>query len=226
MPTRRRPVLAAAGLALALLSGCTTDDAANRRPGDPVTREEAGALAELLHRNRERGGADFAVTAPYGDDVVRTLTFTSEEMWFDVPGLAEALARAGEPTAVYLRRPTTAGTDDRVPLLVDVLVEIVLDLSSPTADDPRAFLTDGYTWEGQRSIDSRLTSLFGLHDGRTVAVAASGDLLAQFVTPLAGEDLDVTVTLSGHGPRTLTVPGEEETADAAEHPDIAASLGI
>jgi len=256
MPTRRRPVLAAAGLALALLSGCTTDDAANRRPGDPVTREEAGALAELLHRNRERGGADFVVTAPYGDDVVLTLTgevdfqeslgraqavttfgdgrpddvrtlyFTSEEMWFDVPGLAEALARAGEPTAVYLRRPTTAGTDDRVPLLVDVLVEIVLDLSSPTADDPRAFLTDGYTWEGQRSIDSRLTSLFGLHDGRTVAVAASGDLLAQFVTPLAGEDLDVTVTLSDHGPRRLTVPGEDETADAAEHPDIAASLGI
>ena len=255
MLPRCRPMLVT-GLALALLTGCTSDGA-DRRPGDAVTREEADALAELLHRNRERGGADFVITAPYGEDVVLTLTgevdfreslgraqavtsfgdgrpddvrtvfFTAEDIWVgDVPGLSEALAAAGEPTAVYLRRPTTAGTDEGTPLLVDVLVEVLLNLSSPTADDPRAFLDDGYSWQGQRSIDSRLTSLFGLPDGRTVAVAASGDLLTQFVTPLAGGEVDVTVTLADHGPRTLAVPSEEETADAAEHPDIAASLGI
>jgi hypothetical protein len=103
---------------------------------------------------------------------------------------------------------------------------VLLDLSSRTADDPRAFLAGGYTWQGQRSIDSRLTSLFGLHEGRTVAVAASGDLLAQFVTPLLDGDVVVTVTLSDHGPRTLDLPGEEETADAAEHPGIAAAWGV
>ena len=84
----------------------------------------------------------------------------------------------------------------------------------------------GYTWQGQRSIDSRLTSLFGLKDGRTVAVAATDDLLIQFVTPLAGGEVDVTVTLSDHGSRTLPAPAETETAEAADHPEIAAAFGI
>lgn len=260
MRLRPPPVLVARGLALgtalALVAGCTAG-ADTRGPGDPVTLEEAEALAEVLHRNRERGGADFVVTAPYGDDVVLTLTgevdfvasagraqavtsfgdgraddvrtlfFTAEEVWFgDVPGLAESLAAGGASTARYLRRPVTTGTDDQTPLLVDVLVEVLLNLSSRTADDPRAFRTDGYTWEGQRSIDSRLTSLFGLPQGRTVAVAASDDLLTQFVTPLAGGELDVTVTLSDHGLRKLQLPSEEETADAAEHADLAAALGV
>ena len=259
MPLRTHVVTRglALGTALALVSGCTSTGAGDRRPGDPVTEEEAGTLAELLHRNRERGGADFVVTAPYGEDVVLTLTgevdfeesvgnaqavttfgdgraddvrtlwFTPEELWVgDVPGLADSLAAAGEPGARYLRRPVTTGTDDQLPLLVDVLVEVLLNLSSRTADDPRAFEADGYTWEGQRSIDSRLTSLFGLHEGRTVAVAASDDLLTQFVTPLAGGELDVTVTLSDHGPRSLQVPDEDQTAEVAEHAELAAALGV
>jgi hypothetical protein len=256
-----RTLVLARGLAVltavAVVAGCTSDGAEDRRPGDPVTQEEAGTLAELLHRNRERGGADFVVTAPYGEDVVLTLTgevdfresighaqavtsfgdgraddvrtlwFTPEELWVgDVPGLADSLAAAGEQGAVYLRRPVTTGTDDQVPVLVDVLVEVLLNLSSRTADDPRAFEAGGYTWEGQRSIDSRLTSLFGLHEGRAVAVAASDDLLTQFVTPLAGGELDVTVTLSDHGPRTLQPPDEEQTAEVAEHAELAAALGI
>jgi hypothetical protein len=103
---------------------------------------------------------------------------------------------------------------------------VLLNLSAPTADDPRSFVGAGYTWEGQRSIDSRLTSLFGLKDGRTVAVAASDDLLTQFVTPLAGGEVDITVTLSDHGSRTLPGPAQAETAEAADHPDIAATFGI
>ena len=96
---------------------------------------------------------------------------------------------------------------------------MLLNLSARTADDPRSFVGAGYTWQGQRSIDSRLTSLFGLEDGRTVAVAASDDLLTQFVTPLAGGEVDVTVTLSDHGSRTLRGPAQEETAEAAETSD-------
>jgi hypothetical protein len=103
---------------------------------------------------------------------------------------------------------------------------VLLNLASRTADDPRSFVGAGYTWEGQRSIDSRLTTLFGLKDGRTVAVAASDDLLTQFVTPMAAGALDVTVTLSDHGPRTLPGPAEGETAEATDHPDIAAAFGI
>jgi hypothetical protein len=246
-----------AATAMTLVTGCSSEGDGDRRPGDPVTEEDADALAGLLHRNQQRGGADFVVTAPYREDTVLTLTgevdfrgdvgraqmvttfgdgraddartlfFTAEDLWFgDVPGLAEALTASGAPGAVYLRRPVTTGSEETTPVLVDVLVELLLNLSAARADDPRAFLDDGYTWEGQRSIDSRLTSLYRLHEGRTVAVATSDDLLTQFVTRVAGEDFDVTLTLSDHGQRRLEAPAEAETADVADHPDIAAALGI
>lgn len=254
MRSRARAVLLVLGLALTLLPACSADGDADRRPGDPVTAAEAETLARLLHRNLQRGGADFVVTAPYSDaamltltgeidfrrsigraqavttftdgriDDSRTLFFTDEEMWIgDVPGLAESLAGAGRPDAAYLRRPIATRED--APLLVDVLVEILLNLSARADDDPRAFRDSGYTWEGQRSIDSRLTSLFALRDDRTVAVRASDGLLTQFVTPLPGGGAEVTVTLSEHGPRGMEVPAEVETADVGDHPELAAAFG-
>jgi hypothetical protein len=255
MRSRARAVLLALGLALSVLPACSAPDDGDRRAGDPVTAAEAETLARLLHRNLERGGADFVVTAPYSDaamltltgeidfrravgraqavtsfgedrpDDVRTLFFTSDHVWLgDVPGLSESLAGAGVPDAAYLRRPVTTG--EEAPLLVDVLVEILLNLSAAGDDEPQAFLHGSYTWQGQRSIDSELTSLYALEDGRTVAVGASDGLLTQFVTPLPGGSYEVTVTLSDHGPRRLDVPAEEKTADVADHADLAAAFGI
>jgi hypothetical protein len=176
---------------------------------------------------REAAGRAQVVTSVAGrEDETRTLFFTPEQLWFgDVPGLTEALTAAGAPEAGYLRRPLVT-TDDAEPPLVDVLVRVLLNLADRTPDDPSSFLTRDYTWEGQRSIDSRLASLFGLPDGATVAVEASSDLLTQFATALPGEDVEVTVTLSDHGRRALDLPAEEDTAEAADHPDLAAELGL
>jgi len=258
MLLRSRRLVVAAGLVLALTSGCTGDGGGVRAAGGPVTEEEAAVLAALLQRNEQRGGADFVVTAPYGEDElltltgsvdfrnhvgraqavtsfddgrpedVRTLFFTPEEVWVgDVPGLADALAGGGAPSVSYLRRPlTTEGAGDGAPLLVDVLTEVLLNLAARTDDDPRAFLDGGYTWEGQRSIDSRLTTLFGAPGGRTVAVDASDDVLTQFVTTVADAGFDVTITLSDHGMRRIDLPAEEQTAEATAYPDVAALLGI
>jgi hypothetical protein len=252
-----RSLLMALGLTMSLVAGCSSDSDLDRHAGDPVTADEAGILAELLHRNFSREGADFVITAPYADDAVLTLTgavdfrndvgraqavttfgdespedtrtvfFGREDLWFgDVPGLPQALAADGAPGKTFLRRAVTTGSEDVQPQLLDVLLEILLDLSSPTADDPRAFLDGSCTWEGQRSIDSRLTSLFGLSEGRTVAVAAAGDVLTQFVTPLAEEGFEVTVTLADHGRRVIEIPAAEATAEAADHPGITAGFAI
>ncbi|TFV67924.1 UNVERIFIED_ORG: hypothetical protein E4P37_02225 [Bacillus sp. AZ43] len=257
MPHRARRLLVTAGLGLALVGGCTSDGTTGRAVGDPVTEDEARTLAGLLERNRERGGADFVVTAPYAEDRlltltgavdfrervghaqavtsfddgrpddVRTLFFTPEEIWVgDVAGLADALAADGAPGAAYLRRPTTSGSEDGTPLLVDVLTEVLLNLSARRADDPRAFVDGGYSWAGQRSIDSRLTTLYRMPEGRTVAVASTDDTLTQFVTTVAGAGFDVTVTLSDHGPRRIELPAEEQTAEAGDHPDVARALGV
>mgnify|MGYP000129581573 CR=1 FL=1 len=161
------------------------------------------------------------------EDDVRTLFFTPDTVWTgDVPGLREALAATDEPDAEYMSRPMTTADDVNGPLLTDVLLGIVLGLSAPSADEAESFLGEDYTWRGQRSIDSRLASLFGIRGERTVAVAAADDLLLQFVTPLHDDAFDATITLSDHGPRTVEVPTEAETAEAADHPEIAAALGV
>jgi hypothetical protein len=178
---------------------------------------------------RDGVGRAQAVTT-FGDDReddVRTVFFTTGEVWTgDVPGLAEALADDGERTATYLRRDLSTAGDDGGPLLADVLLTLLLRLSAPSADRPESFLGAAYDWQGRRSIDSRLTTVFGLRDGRTVAVSSADDLLVQFSTPLLDGAFDATVTLADHGPRSVDVPADEETAEAADHPEIAEALGL
>jgi hypothetical protein len=245
----------AAGLLASALSGCTDSRAADREPGAPVTEAEAESLSRLLQRNYQRGGADFVVTAPFGSQAVLTLTgevdfrrgqgsaqavtsyddhredataavfFTPDEVWVGVPGLAEALVRAGGPGADYLHRRIAVPAGGEAPL-VDVLVRVVLNLGGPRADDPGAFRQRDWTWAGRRSIDSRLSALFTDPAGRSVAVGAADELLLQYVTPLPGQDFDVTVTLAGHGSRSIDLPPDEASAEADEHPQVAARLGL
>lgn len=247
----RTHALPAAALVLALATGCAGDDG-RRDAGDAVTEDEAALLAGLLHRNHTEGGADFVVTAPFGPGAVLTLTgevdfragtgraqavtstdgveefrsvfFSRDELWFgDVPGAAEALSASG---ATFLSRPIGAG--DAEPPLVDVLVTVLLGLSAASDDEPAGFLDDGYTWQGRRSIDGRPTELFGLPGDRTVAVSSTEDVLVQFATPLPAADgeLEVTTTLADHGRRALDLPEEAQSAPVADHPELAAVLGL
>src|SRR5688500_9713654 len=94
MRFRARALILALGLALSLLPACSTADEADRRPGDPVTAAEAETLARLLHRNLERGGADFVVTAPYSDAAM--LTLTGEIDFRRSIGRAQAVTQFGD----------------------------------------------------------------------------------------------------------------------------------
>jgi hypothetical protein len=253
MPPRRRPLVPVLGLVLALVTGCSADEPP-RPPGDPVTAQEADVLAGLLSHHDEQGGADFVVTAPYGKDTVLTLTgevdfservgraqavttygggrpdtartlfFTSKALWFgDVPGLAEYLTHAGLPDASYVSRPLATG--DEAPL-TDVLVRLVLNLTAEKPDDAAAFRSGDYSWQGERSVDGEPATVYASDSGWSVAVDDSSDVLVQFVTPLPEQDFDVTVTLSDHGPRTITPPEKAETVDGQDHPEIADAVGL
>ncbi|OMQ16124.1 hypothetical protein A7K94_0204690 [Modestobacter sp. VKM Ac-2676] len=244
------------GLLLALLAGCSSDSDTPRPPGDPVSDAESQVLAQLLARNVAEGGADFVVTAPYADGAVLTLTgevdfrepagraqaitafddgrpddtrtlfFTDDALWFgDVPGLDEAITEADLPEASYVRRPLGAeATDGGNASLIDVLVTMVLRLASEQEQDPRSFA--GYTWQSSQLIDGELAASFSNGQGTTVAVAADSELLVQYVGRITDQEFDVTITLSDHGPREISLPSDEETLDAAEHPELAAELGI
>jgi hypothetical protein len=241
---------------LAGCSSTPADDNATRSPGDHVTAGEATVLADLLHRNFEEGGADFEETAPYGEGTVlkltgtvdfvrsvgraqavttfsdgrppdtRTVFFTTKDIWFgDVPGLPEALSGAGLPAATYVRRALAPVSSSGQGQLVDVLVQLVLNLSARSSDDPQSFEKGNYTWLGQRSIDGRLASDYTLASGAKVAVS-SDKLLLQYVTTLPDQDFEVTITLPAHGRRTVDLPADADTVNAADHPDIAAKVGV
>ena len=253
MPARRPSAArtCAAAVAVLLIAGCS---AGERRPGDPVTEAEATVLAGLLHRNHEEGGADFVVTVPFGADAVLTLTgevdfrrtegraeavtlvdgeerdtrtlfFDRDELWFgDVPGLAEALDGDGAAEAAYLRRPLVA--DPANPELLDVLVQVLLNLTAPTADDPQLFLDGSYQWHAAESVDGRPTEVYRLREDRSVAVDDGDQTLVQYRATLPQGELELTVTLGEHGPRRIPLPAAEATADVADHPAVADAFGV
>ena len=236
-----------------VLTGCSDDEPAERVSGEPVTTEEASVLAEVLHADFRAGGADFEVSAPFAENAVLTLTgevdfargigraqavtdyatgqpdetrtlfFTATDLWQgDVPGLADALTAAGLPPAGYARRPIATTDATGTASLLDVLVQMVTRLSARAADDPRSF--EGYTWSGSESVNGQLASVFRSGTGAQIAVAAESELLVQYVTEL--QDFPVTITLADHGEREITLPADTDTVDTAEHPEIAAALGI
>jgi len=251
----RSPVVVLA-LAATLLTGCTAEaasravgDGVTRAEAEVLAellvRDQRAGGADFVVTAPYRDGVVLTLTGEidfrdgvgraeavttFGtdrEDDVRTLFFTADSVWIgDVPGLPEALAAEGAWDATYVRRPMTGPEDDGGPLLTDVLFQLVLDLAAPRADEPESFLGPDYSWQGQRSIDSRLATVFGLRDGRTVAVGAADDLLLQFGTPLQGGAFDATVTLADHGRRTVELPADEETVDATDHPEIAEQLGL
>jgi hypothetical protein len=245
--------LVALGAVAALLSGCSSDEAAQRTSGDPVTTEEAQVLSQVLYADRQEGGADFEVSAPFAEGAVLTLTgeidfsrgigraqaattyrdgrpeetrtlfFTGSDLWQgDVPGLADALTAAGLPAATYARRPIATTAASGTASLLDVLVQMVTRLSARTADDPRSF--EDYTWAGTESVNGQLASVFRSGKGAEIAVSAEDELLVQYVTEL--QDFPVTITLADHGEREITLPADSDTVDTADHPEIAATLGL
>ncbi|KQS58325.1 hypothetical protein ASG36_09535 [Geodermatophilus sp. Leaf369] len=178
---------------------------------------------------RRGEGSAQAVTS-YSDgrpDDTRTLFFTATDLWYgDVPGLTEAVAAAGRPDVTYLQRPISSTQPDGTASLVDVLVQLVPRLSARADDDPRAFLERDYTWQGQSSVNGQLAGVYQFGAGTTVAVSAADQLLLQYVTRLTDQTFDVTVTLADHGERSITLPGEDVTAQAADYPDVVAELGF
>lgn len=157
----------------------------------------------------------------------RTVFFTPKEIWFgDVPGLADALKGAGLPAATYVRRPLSVTQADGSASLVDVLAQVVLNLSSHKSDDPQDFLDGGYTWQGQRTVNGQLAAVYQLKGGSTVAISPKTKQLVQYQTTLPGQDWAVTISLSDHGKRQIDLPSDAQTLDAKAHPGVAAAVGI
>lgn len=246
--------LALTALCTALaLSGCVSDDPnSNRAPGDAITTDEAQVLAEVLHQDFEKGGADVTVSAQYATTALLKLTgevdFTTSEGTLD----AVTTFTDGQPTeerTVYFTadqivignipgfadaikdagRPQALylRTDlDQTGRLIDNIIGMLQRLGAEAPDDPDNLIAAGYTWQGSGRIDNVLISTFSTGTGTATIRVGQDRLLHQFVSPPPGGDFPVTITLSNHGKRSIEFPPEEQIADATAYPDVATQFGF
>ena len=259
MRSPRRPgpvrlvVLAAVAALVAVLAGCSEDDAPDRAPGDPITSAEADTLAQVLYADRQAGGADFEVSAPYAEGAV--LTLTGEVDFSRDTGRAQAVTTYANGQPEETRTLFFSETDlwqGDVPGLADALTAAGLPpatyarrpIATTDATGTASLLDvlvqmvtrlsartaddprsfEGYTWGGTESVNGELASVFRSSTGAEVAVAAESQLLVQYVTEL--QDFPVTITLADHGEREITLPADADTVDTTAHPEIAAALGL
>ena len=259
MRAPRRPgpvrlvVLAAVAALVTVLTGCSEDEAPDRAPGDPVTSAEADVLSQVLYADRQAGGADFEVSAPFAEGAV--LTLTGEVDFSRDTGRAQAVTTYANGQPEETRTLFFSETDlwqGDVPGLADALTAaglppatyarrpIVTSGSTGTAsllDVLVQMVTrlsartaddprsfDAYTWAGSQSVNGELASVFRGGSGAEISVAADSGLLVQYVTEL--QDFEVTITLADHGPRDITLPADTDTVDTTQHPEIATALGI
>lgn len=251
---RRWPARAvtAGAAALLLLTGCGGGDPdAERTSGDAITQTEAAVLADVLHRNLEQGGATFEVSAPFAEGALLTMSgsidFTTETgtvestttypgevqpdesrvLYFSrdrvlvggIPGLADAMSAAGRDGVQYLRSDLSPATR-----LADNIAAMLLNLRADASDDPDNLIASGTTWVGTIRIDNVLTDTFRT-GAATVSVGVEDKLLHQYATTPLNNDFEVTITLTGHGEQVVAFPPEEQVADTADYPQVAAQFG-
>ena len=236
-----------------LLAGCGGDDDAPRTLGDPVTSTEAEVLSEVLYADRQQGGADFEVSAPYAEGTV--LTLTGEVDFARGIGRAQAVTSYGDGRDEETRTLFFTETDlwqGDVPGLAEALTQAglpaatyarrpivatdatgtssLLDVLVQMVPKLSARSADdprsfeGWTWAGSQSVNGDLASVFQSTTGARIAVAADSELLVQYVTEL--DEVPITITLADHGEREITLPADDDTVDLAAHPEISAAVGF
>lgn len=235
-----------------LLAGCADEGSINdRAPGSAITATEAAVLADVLHRNLEKGGATVVVSAPFAEGALLMMTgvvdFAAETGTVETTVTYPAEDQPRESRVLYFSRDRIdvggipgltdalaadgrAGVQylrsdlDPASRLVDNILAMLLNLRADAADDPDNLIASGTTWLGATRIDNVLTTTFRTGVA-TVSVGAEDHLLHQYAAPPLNGDFDVTITLTTHGRQKVTFPPEEQVADAADYPDVATTFG-
>ncbi len=208
--------VAAAVVMIAVLAACADDDP------QPLTDDQAAALSQVLVRNFDAGGAEFAASVPYGVDA--RLEFDGIIDWIDHGGLGELTTTVdGSPTerteiawteTEVAVRPTGAADDawtlrpadaDGVPL--DRVIALMVASAGPERDNPLLVAQSDARWLRTDRIDldgtnvdvdvfdsgGRLEFWVGIDDGLLYRLAADID----------GFDGITTIDFRDHGPVQL-----------------------
>ena len=159
----------------------------------PLTREQANAMADLLYRNYESGGADFSLSTPAGP-TGGTVTLAGEVDWLNHRGHAMVMSSIPGPAPVTEVWWNERNVFERRPALDEQVRASGLAVSSAVIGRP--------VDTEHRRIDQLIAIVVGLsatqRDNAELIVQAEG---SAFVRADTLRDVDVEVLR--YGQRTL-----------------------
>lgn len=236
-----RPVRTAIAITVLALTGCSTTDATppattttTTLPGRKATPEQASALADVLTRNHDLGGADFEVTIEYGVAIIKVvgqvdfaghvgsatvsasteappvqIVFGQNIVVEKIDSLASTLEAANLPPANWMRRPLRTSTSP-----LDIVLAIVLSASATQRDNPVLLLQDGLRFVGTKNIDG--VTCQGLTRGSATYWVGDDGLLHRLEARLVSTKSIADISFTNHGPRKIDEPSQTDVVDRSE----------
>ncbi len=213
-----------------------------------LTTSQALALSRMLLKNEQAKGAVAAMYLPFGSAATFTLrgpvdwvehqgAFTmsttrsdgvavpdSQVIWdrgsllTQVDGLDKAMEAKGRPGVAFVQR---ALNPERASL--DQIVAFVGSLAVDRAENPILIRQGDTAYLGSKTVDG--ATLDGYRFGKTrYWIEPSSGLLRRIEARFARYDQPVVITLTDHGPQSITVPPPSAVVDAASIGDVLATL--
>jgi hypothetical protein len=213
-----------------------------------LTTAQALTLSRMLIKNEEAKGAVAKIEVPFGtaarftlsgpvdwagdrgsfvlvakrsDDVAvpdSTVIWDRGAVLTEPAGLEQAMAAKGRPGVKFAARAM-----DPSKVALDQVITFVGSLAIDRAENPILLRQGDTAFLGTNVIDG--VTLDGYRFGKTrYFVDPSTGLLRRVEATFARYQEPVIITLTNHGPQTITVPSADVVVDAATIPDVMASL--
>jgi hypothetical protein len=213
-----------------------------------LTTAQALTLSRMLIKNEEAKGAVAKIEVPFGtaarftltgpvdwagdrgsfvlaakrsDDVAvpdSTVIWDRGAVLTEPAGLEEAMAAKGRPGVKFAARAM-----DPSKVALDQVITFVGSLAVDRAENPILLRQGDTAFLGAKVVDG--VTLDGYRFGKTrYYINPSTGLLQRVEATFARYQEPVIITLSNHGPQTITVPSADAVVDAATIPDVMASL--
>ena len=174
---------------LMLVMGLVACGGESKSTTEPLTREQANVMADLVYRNYESGGADFALSATAGSSG-GTITLTGEVDWVNKRGHAMVMSSALAPAPVTEVWWNEVKVFERRPALDEMIRSVGLVVSSAVIGRP--------VDTEHRRIDQLIAIIMGLsatqRDNAELIVQADG---SAFVRTDRLREIDVEVLRYG-----------------------------
>jgi hypothetical protein len=213
-----------------------------------LTTGQALTLSQMLLKNEQAKGAMAEIFVPFGtaatftlrgpvdwandrgsftmatkrsDNVVvpdSTVVWDRGAMLTELEGLETAMEAKGRTGVVFVQRPL-----DAKGVSLDQLVTFVGSLAVDRAENPLLLRQGDTAFLGSKTIDG--VALDGYRFGKTrYFIDPSTGLLRRVEARFTRYDEPVIITLSNHGPQTVTVPPPSAVVDAAAVPELVKQL--